>query len=156
MNLSHSTLESGYDFYIKDKWKKTYHFKISTFPVPSGLLSEAYQVIPESIKNTARVVHVLSDFGADIEKAELILKEKIKKEINVRYLKYENGRNSVAKDNKIAGSFQWDNTLLNSNFDYFFAIDGKKITIEEFIELLHPYEGFNFKFQIIDQSDDLD
>jgi hypothetical protein len=156
MILIHSTLESGYDFYINDKRNKKYHFKISTFPVPSGLLSEAYQVITDSFKNEPRVFHVLSDYDTDIEKAELILKEKVKRAIDIRYLDYKDGQYSIGKNMKIAGSIQCNNTLQNSDFDYCLAIDGKKFTIEEFVKLLSPYEGFNFKFQIIDQSDEID
>jgi len=46
--------------------------------------------------------------------------------------------------------------LNNSGFDYFFQIDGKKITVEKFIDLLKGVEGWNFKFRIFDTTEDLD
>lgn len=100
--IIHSTLDEGYDFFITDKWGNEKHFKISIFEVPSGLLSEAFEVIKSNIDDEPRVFHILS------------------------------------------------------NFDYFFQIDGKKITIEKFIDLLKGVEGWNFKFQIIDTTDDID
>jgi len=106
--IVHSTLEEGYDFEITDKWNKKHRYKIATFEVPSGLLSEAYEVIDNNLDNEPRVFHILSNFGADIEKAELQLKEKIKKGINKRYLDYRDGNYSICDDLEVAGRFIWD------------------------------------------------
>lgn len=154
--IIHSTLDEGYDFFISDKWNKKYHFKIATFEVPSGLLSEAIEVIDNYVDNEPRIFQVLSDFDSDIEKAELLLKEKIKKGINKRYLDYKDGDYSIGDDLEVAGRILWDDTLKNSEFDYFFQIDNEKITIEKFIDMLKKFEGWNFKFQILDPSDDID
>jgi hypothetical protein len=154
--IIHSTLDEGYDFFIIDKWNKKYHFKIATFEVPSGLLSEAYEVIDNNVDNEPRVFQVLSDFDSDIEKAELLLKAKIKKGINKRYLDYKDGDYSIGDDLEVAGRILWDDNLKNSGFDNFFQIDNEKITIEKFIDMLKKFEGFNFKLQIIDPSDDID
>lgn len=154
--ISHSTLDEGYDFFITDKWGNEKHFKIATFEVPSGLLSEALEVIKRNVDDEPRVFHILSNFDADLEKAELQLKEKIKKGINKRYLENNDGDISILDGLEVAGRILWDNNLNNSNFEYFFQIDGKKITIEKFIDLLKGVEGWNFKFQIIDTTDDID
>jgi hypothetical protein len=153
---THSTLDTGYDFFIIDKWNKKYHFKISTFEVPSGLLSEAIEVIENDFDNEPRIFHILSTYSCDIEKAELILKEKIKNGINKRYLDYKDGNYSIGKDLELAGRILWDGNLNNSEFDCCFQIDGKKITVEQFIDLLSGVEGWNFKFRIIDTTDDID
>ncbi len=152
----HSTLNEGYDFFITDKWGDEKHFKIATFEVPSGLLSEALEVIKSNIDDEPRIFHILSNFDSDIEKAELQLKEKIKKGINKRYLDNKDGDISILDGLEVAGRILWDDNLDNSNFDYFFQIDGKKITIEKFTELLKGFEAWNFKFQIIDTTDDID
>ncbi len=39
--IVHSISKSGKDLSIKDQWKREYHFKIASFPVPTGLASEA-------------------------------------------------------------------------------------------------------------------
>ncbi len=41
------------------------HFKIATFEVPSGLLSEAFEVIKSNIDDEPRVFHILSNFDSD-------------------------------------------------------------------------------------------
>jgi len=155
-SITHSTLDEGYDFFITDKWNKTYHFKISTFAVPSGLLSEAYEALNIKGDSEPRVYHSLSSFDADIEKAELLLKEKIKKGINKRYLDEKDGNYSICSDLELAGRIQWDDKLSDSNFNRYFAIDGKKITVEKFIDMLEEVEGWNFKFKIFDTTDDID
>lgn len=154
--IIHSTLGEGYDFFITDKWGDEKHFKIATFEVPSGLLSEAYEVIIRYIDDEPRVFHILSSFDSDVEKAELQLKEKIKKGINKRYLDNKDGDISILDGLEVAGRILRDDNLDNSNFDYFFQVDGKKITIEKFIDLLKGVEGWNFKFQIMDTTDDID
>jgi hypothetical protein len=154
--MIHSTLEEGYDFFITDKWSVRHHYKISTFEVPSGFLSEAYEVIENDIDNEPRVFHILSGFDCDIEEAELKLKEKVKTGVNRRYLDCNEGKLSIGDDLQVAGRIQWSDKLIDSNFDYFFEIDGKKITIEKFIAMLEEVEGWNFKFQIIDTTDPID
>ena len=154
--IIHSTLDEGYDFFITDKWGDEKHFKIATFEVPSGLLSEAFEVIKSNIDDEPQVFHILSNFDSDIEKAELQLKEKFEKGINKWYLDNKNGDISILDGLEVAGRILWDDNLDNSNFDYFFQVDGKKITIEKFIDLLKGVEGWNFKFQIIDTTDDID
>ncbi len=153
--ITHSTLKEGYDFFITDKWNKKKHFKIATFAVPTGLLSEAFEVIKNNIHNEPRIFHILSNFGSDIEKAELQLKAKIKKGINKKYLEYKDGDYSLSDDLEVSGRILWDDNLVNSMFDYFFEIDGKRITIEKFIDLLKGVEGWNFKFRIFDTSEDI-
>lgn len=154
--MIHSTLEDGYDFFLTDKWNKRNHFKIATFEVPSGLLSEAYEVIVDNLDNEPRIFHILSNFGSDVEIAELQLKGKIENGINKRYLGYKDGTFSIGNDLKVAGQILWDDNLTNSGFDNYFQIDGKKITVEKFIDLLQGFEGWNFKLQIFDTTDNID
>lgn len=154
--IIHSTLDEGYDFFITDRWGNKKQFKIATFEVPSGWLSEACEVIDSKLADEPRVFHILSNFHSDIKKAESQLKEKIKKGINKRYLDNKDGDISIRDGQEVAGRILMDDNLDDSNFDYCFQIDGKKITIERFVDLLEGVEGWNFKFQIIDTTDDID
>ena len=77
--ITHNPYEEGYDFFINDKWKNQFQFRISTFEVPSGLLSKAIEVTEKFPDREPQIFEVLSDFEADIEEAELTLKAKIKK-----------------------------------------------------------------------------
>ncbi|NQU33125.1 MAG: hypothetical protein HQ521_07810 [Bacteroidetes bacterium] len=152
--IIHSTLEQGYDFYITDKWQKKYHFKISTFAVPSGLLSEAIEVTDSN--NVLRTFRVLSEFKADIEKSELLLKAKIRKGINQKHLNIVEGEISITDEQILRGAIGSTNNLSDTDFNTTLEIDGKRITIEEFVKMLDIFGGFNFKFQIVDSADELD
>lgn len=152
MVIIHSTLEEGYDFFIKDRWRKDYHFKISTFEVPSGLESEAMEVVNEKDREPY-LFQVLNDFDADVEQCELLLKTKIKEGIDKRYLRMRDGKLEIEKSGMICGRIEWNDDFSTTNFDSYFVVDGKRITVEDFVELLQPYEGFHFQFSIKDPSD---
>jgi len=62
----------------------------------------------------------------------------------------------INSSNKLCGRIAWDDDLVEADFDYHFVIDGKRITIEYFVKLIRSYEGFHFKFSIIDPSDEVD
>ena len=152
----HSPLEDGYDFFIKDSCNRQYHFKVLSFLVPSGLLSVAIEVIKKSKINQPRRVEVLSDFNADIEKSEILLKAKIMKQVNQRHLKSENGRFEINDNNLLRGQISWSDEIKDTDFETLFIIDGQSITIEKFVEMIRCYEGFNFKFSIHDSTDEVD
>jgi hypothetical protein len=154
--IIHSTIDDGYDFLIADNWDKQYHFKISTFSVPSGLLSEAMEVIDTNKENEPRTFHILSDFEADMEKAEMLLKAKVKKGINQKHLICKSGRLEIGADHQLRGRIDWNDDNSDSKFDTMFVIDGKRITIEKFVELIDSFSGFNFKIKIYDSTDDMD
>jgi hypothetical protein len=155
-SITRSTIEEGYDFYITDNWNKKYHFKISTFPVPSGMLSEAIEVVDIKPENEPRIFHTLSDSGADIEQSEMLLKAKIKKRINQRHLINENGKLLIGDEQQLRGRIEGNNNFSDTEFANIFVIDGKRITIEKFAEMVECYTGFNFKFNIYDSCDELD
>jgi hypothetical protein len=152
----HDPYEKGYDFYITDKWNEKFHFKISTFEVPSGLESVAIEVIDDDPEREPRIFTILSDFEADVEEAEMRLKAKIKKGINRRHLKYRYGKLTIGQEQTLRGRIEENLDHPESLFNRFFVIDGKRITIEQFAEMIAPYPSFNFKFEIIDPADEID
>ena len=145
-----SPLEDGYDFYISDRWGKEYHFKIISFDVPSGMSSVAVEVAEETEVYYPRRIEILSDFEADIEYAELQLKRKIKEEINQKSLKKLNDGTLGFKNNRLEGVILADHE--NRMSEPLFAVDGRKITVQQFCEMLSPYCTFKFRFEIIDPS----
>ncbi len=151
--IIHSTLEQGYDFYITDKWHKKYHFKISTFAVPSGFLSEAIEVINPNSESVSRTFQILSDFEADIETSELVLKAKIKEGINQKHLEIEDGQLRIGDEQILIGKISCEDDAIETTL---FEIDGKRITVEKFVDMLQMYSGWKFKFQIFDSTDELE
>ncbi len=155
MVIVHNTLEDGYDYITTYKWGVDYHFKISTFKVPSGYESEAVQVINQEKDIEPYIFQVLDSFETDINKLELLLKVKIERGINRRYLEINNGMPVIGVDFTLAGRIEYSNDLPDTSFQNIFVIDGKRITLEQFSEMLQVIEGFDFKFSIHDPSDEL-
>ncbi|MCE5347519.1 MAG: hypothetical protein LLG13_14715 [Bacteroidales bacterium] len=152
--ITRSPLEEGYDFYITDKWNKEYHFKILTFEIPPGMLSVAIETAEETETYYPRKLEVLSDYNADIELAELLLKAKIKKEINRKSLRLSSDNSFEIIGNTLRGEIIAEQNISNLN-EPVFAVDGRKISIQQFCEMLAPYFSFRFKFEITDSSDEI-
>jgi hypothetical protein len=135
-----------------------YHFKISIFQVPSGYESETVQVIKEQKGTEPYIFQVFGSFDADLGKLESGLKAKIKQGINRRYLEMVNGTPVIGADFTLAGRIDYSN-LSDTSFQNVFVIDGKRITLEQFSEMLQMVEGFNASLccqRIIYKGPDLD
>ncbi len=151
--IVHSTLESGEDFFIEDRWKREYHFKIASFPVPPGILSEALEVKKDN--SSGYQLRVLSDWDADIDEAEERLKTIIRKKINTKRLKRHHGRWEIEPYKTVEGRIEYVNDPSKTEYDKTFIIDGNEITIEEFLKMLEPYEGWSFEFKIVDSCEEI-
>jgi hypothetical protein len=150
--IIHSTLESGFDFKIKDKWKKEFHFKIAVFPVPSGLEGEAIEVKEDG--SEGYIFNVLYDFDTDEEYIIEQLINKIKKSLNIHHLVKEYGRWGISDEGILRGRIEYNDNYSDTDYNKIFVIDGKRITIEEFINMLEPYEGWQIKLKILDPVED--
>jgi len=150
--IVHSTLESGKDLIIKDQWKRKYHFKIASFPVPTELASEAIEV--KKGKSIGYKFNILSDFDTNPEVAEERLIRKVKRGINRRHLKKQNGKWEIGKRNILRGRIEWNDDFSDTVHDRVFVIDGKRITMEKFVRMLEAWEGWHFQFKILDHCDD--
>ena len=147
-----NTMDSGYDYHVKDRWGKAYHFKVLTFGVSSGLVSEALEVVSEFGREPYRF-KVLNDNRADIDACEDQLKAKIKRGKNSRSLTYRDGMWEIGRSNTLFGRIEWGDDYLGTNFDRYFVVDGKKVTLERFEQMLESYEGFDFTFTLKDPCD---
>jgi len=151
-SIVHSTLKSGRDLIIKDQWKREYHFKIASFPVPTGLASEAIEVKEDN--SLGYIFNILSDFDTDSGVAEERLMRKIKRGINRRHLKKQNGEWEIGRRNMLRGRIEWNDDFSDTEYDRVFVIDGKRITMEDFRRMLEPWEGWHFQSKILDHCDD--
>jgi hypothetical protein len=155
MHTTISPLDEGYDFFITDIRNNEYHFKILTFEVPSGMLSVAVEVAEETDIYCPRKIEILSDYNVDVESAELQLKAKIKREINFQSLFVSENDDFEIIDNILIGNIIAETKEAASFKIPLFAIDGKKISIEQFLRMLAPYDSFKFKLEIFDPSDEI-
>ncbi len=148
----HSTLESGEDLLLKDRWKREYHFKLATFELPSGLIAEAIEVK----KNILEGYHfkMMFDFYTDPEFAKEQLIKKIKRGINQRHLTKLSGKWRIGKKDILRGRILWNDDFKDTSNDRVFIIDGKRITLENFNTMLEEWEGWHFEFKILDPYDE--
>ncbi|MBA3066117.1 hypothetical protein KJ633_03725 [bacterium] len=146
--IVHSTLESGEDVIVNDRWEKEYHFKVASFPVPTGLASEAVEVTKDD--SPGRIFRILSDYNTDPEDAMEMIMEKVCRGINRRHLKKYNGKWEIGGRNILRGAIEYNDDFSDTSFERVFVIDGKRITIEKFTGMLDQWEGWNFKFKIMD------
>jgi hypothetical protein len=152
-SITHSTLDEGYDFFITDQWGIKHHFKISSFPVGTGLQTEAIEVVDHKNGREPYIFNILSDFDSDKEFAELMMREKIKRGVNVRYIDMKDGNWEIGDKLELAGRIDPNSENVESDFDLGFVIDGQKITVEELMRMLGPYGGWNFRLKLNDDFD---
>ena len=148
----HSTLESGEDFYIKDRWRRLYHFKIASFPIPPGIMTEALEVRKDN--SSGYQFRILSEWDADIDAAAEKLKTIIKEKINKRHLKRRHGQWEIEQYETVEGRIEYIDDPSRTEFNRVFVIDGNEITIEDFVKMLECYEGWSFQFKIVDSCDE--
>ncbi len=149
----HDPIEDGKERYIEDQWKRKYRFKVSSFFVPTGLASMAVEVTEDGVPGYE--FQILSDHDMEPQLAEEELMKKVRRGLNRRHLKTESGKLIIGAKGVLRGAIAYNDDFSDTKFDRNFVIDGKRITMEKFNELLQEYEGWNFKLQIVDPSDDL-
>ncbi len=153
---THSTMDEGFDFFVTDKYNKNYHFKIGSFSIHSHIFYEAIEVVEEGNEDEAYTFHMLADVDGDPENAEYLIKAKIKKGIDKRYLEFCYGEPSMNRNkDELFGRVEYSKDLSDTAFNTIFVIDGKRITIEEFVKMLQAYGSFNFKLTMHDLCEDL-
>ena len=150
--LHNNTLESGEDHFIRDKWGKEYHFKIGAFPYPTGPFIEAVEVKQGTVPGY--VFRIESESAEGFFDAEEKLLKKIRRGLNRRYLKKEDGRWGIGLRDMLRGRIDFNNDLSDTEYDKVFFIDGQRITIEDFIGMLDPLPGFHFHLRILSPYDE--
>ena len=59
------TLDNGEHIYVTDQWKRKYHFRVASFPVPTGLSFEAIEVKDDN--SFGYQFNHLFDFDTDLK-----------------------------------------------------------------------------------------
>ena len=144
-------MNHGENYFIYDQWKRKYHFKISSFIVPTGIAYEAIEVKEDN--SNGYHFNYLSSLDTDPEIAIQEFIRKIKKGLNQRHIKKVGSDWEIGGRDILRGRIEWSEGLPDTAYDKVFVIDGKRITIEEFGRMLEPYEGWRFQFKILDEYD---
>jgi hypothetical protein len=93
------------------------------------------------------------NFDEDIEFGKEMLIRKIKRGLNRRHLTKEDGKWEIGKRDMLRGRIAWNDDFSDTKYNRVFVIDGKRITMEEFGEMFERWEGWHFKFKIVDRYD---
>lgn len=88
----------------------------------------------------------------EVQKAFQKLLGKMRRALNWRHLVEEEGRLTLADDLKVRGRFEWDDETDGKL--PLLVIDGKTVTWHDFGRILMTYEGWQFKLEIYDPSDE--
>ena len=66
------------DIYVEDQWKRKYHFRMASFPAPTGLAFGAIEVKDDN--SSGYQFNHLFDFDTELEVATQTFLKKIRKE----------------------------------------------------------------------------
>jgi hypothetical protein len=101
---------------------------------------------------------VIGDPEEDLFELFTKLYERMKRALNKKHIYRDEGTRSwqISDKDIVHGQISCEHD--SSDFDRtpLVIIDGKEISWEDFGQMLMTYEGFNFKFQIFDRSDEMD
>ena len=115
----------------------------------------AFEAIEVKEDNAPRYqFNSLSSFDTDPEVARQAFLKKIRQGLNQRHLKKAGSGWKIGGRDILRGRIEWNDDFSDTDLDRIFVIDGKRITIEEFVRMLEPYEGWRFQFRIMDPSAD--
>lgn len=141
-----SPLEDGKSIYFTDYKGGERHFKWNTYPCPPGTGFRATEVTRDG--TTGYEFQHLCKWDEDEGEKELEFFRKIKEGISQEYLEFRDGRTWINDHDILKGRIEWADENGDTDYEKVFIIDGKRITMESFIKMLEPYEGFNFEFKI--------
>jgi hypothetical protein len=145
------SFEFGEEIVIKDRWKRECLFKILLYESPTGFFLEARE--SKRDESPGHEFNLFLNFDEDIEFGKILLIRKIKRGLNRRHLIKEDGKWEIGKKDMLRGRIAWNDDFSDTKYDRVFVIDGKRITMEEFGEMFERWEGWHFKFRIVDRFD---
>lgn len=81
------------------------------------------------------------------------LVQKIRRALSVKHIKVIDGHGVQIADQTVRGRIEWD----GSDFERMpvVVVDGREISWEDFGQMLMSFEGWQFKLEILDPSDEI-
>ena len=150
MGLDFETIELK-PITLRDCSGKPHKFHFFTHSVPTGLEIEAYEVIDGERKGYEFCV--LAPHDCNQSNLILDLYEKIKRGLAKKYLEMDSGR-KFFKNMRVVGKIAWDDNYGGEIPELY--IDGERVTWTELGRMLMTFEGWQFKMDIIDPTDEVE
>ena len=146
-----SSFKFGEEIVVKDQWKRDYLFQILLYESPTGFSLEAKETRQDELPGYE--FNLFLEFDEDIESGKEMLIRKIKRGLNRRHLTKEDGKWEIGKRDMLRGRIEWNEDFSDTKYNRVFVVDGKRVTMEKFGEMFERWEGWHFKFMIIDRYD---
>ena len=135
---------------LKDRDEVSHEFRFRTHLVPTGLFIEAHEFKNGEIDGYE--FQVAGPFEADPLALFGQLFEKIRRALSRKHIVAGQHSLQITDEGLVRGVIQWDEdtggTLPR------LVIDGKSVTWEEFGRMLMTYEGWQFKIEIYDGTEE--
>ena len=135
---------------LEDCKGKPHEFHFFTQLGPSGLAINVREMIRRGQVGYSFSTH--GPHGCSQEDLILDLYEKMKRGLLKKYLEKYNGQD-VIKDRQAVGRIEWDDDY--SGEIPRLVIDGRVVTWSEFGKMLMSFEGWQFKLDMIDSSEEV-
>ncbi|AGA68270.1 hypothetical protein Desdi_0743 [Desulfitobacterium dichloroeliminans LMG P-21439] len=147
----------GYDFEkiefkplkIKDAYGKKHTFHFETVLVPSGMAIEADERL--KVDNEGYEFSILGDFDCDQGLLQLMLIQRIRRALKQKHLEKNEINKSYNLAHIVRGRIGHDHASDGQSI----VIDGKSFSLDELGRMLMTYEGFQFRLEFIDSSDEV-
>lgn len=112
------------------------------------------QVAIEAYEENADPGYQFSVLGrpAEVERLFHKLKGRIQRALTWHHIVEEDGRLAVSDDLTVRGRFVWDDE--SGGEQPLLVVDGKTVTWQEFGRMLSTFEGWQFKIEIYDRSEE--
>lgn len=136
-------------FKIKDSYGKKHTFYFEIQLVPTGVAIEAY----ERLKNDEEGYKfgILGDFDCDNRELHAELLQKIRRALSQKHLEKSGWDKSFYLADIVRGRIGY-----NSDSDGpLIVIDGKSFSLDEFGRMLMTYEGFQFRLEFLDPTEEV-
>jgi len=133
----------------------TFHFSVRLMEV--GLVLGAYEKQYEN-RSQGYEFSIIGDVEDGVFSLFSRLYPRMCKALSRKHIYHDEGTHKweITESDVVRGQITDDPDAEDWDSDPMIVVDGKAIALREFGQMLKAYEGFNFKLQIFDQTDEID
>ncbi|NLK53196.1 MAG: hypothetical protein GX295_12260 [Syntrophomonadaceae bacterium] len=134
---------------IKDSYGKKHTFYFETELVPTGRSIEAYERL--KVDKGGYKFSILGDFDCDPRVLYSQLLQRIRKALKQKHLEKNDWDKSFSLSDIVRGRIGYDHELDGP----LILIDGKSFSLDDFGRMLMTFEGFQFRLEFIDLTEEV-
>ena len=132
---------------MKDSYGKKHTFYFETDLLPVGRSIEAF----ECVNKGGYTFSILGELNCDPRALHAQLLDRIRKALRLKHLERNKWNKSFFLKDIVRGRIDYDQETDAPAI----VIDGRSFSLDEFGRMLMSYEGFQFRLEIIDRSEDV-